>query len=100
MRFGADEKAVTTLALLVECFEVLGGVPKVVLALTGLLRRALFSVLVTWGNRRGAGCWVACAVSGVPGAGVAEPAACQSAAPLISIDARTLAVTHGSAASR
>ena len=32
VRFAADEKAATTLALLAECFEVLGGVPKVVLA--------------------------------------------------------------------
>jgi transposase len=32
VRFAADEKASTTLAMLAECFEVLGGVPKVVLA--------------------------------------------------------------------
>jgi transposase len=32
VRFAADEKAATTLALLAECFEVLGGVPNVVLA--------------------------------------------------------------------
>jgi transposase len=32
VRFAADEKASTTLALLAECFEILGGVPKVVLA--------------------------------------------------------------------
>jgi hypothetical protein len=32
VRFAVDEKASTTLALLAECFEVLGGVPKVVLA--------------------------------------------------------------------
>ena len=32
IRFAADEKAATTLAMLAECFEVLGGVPKVVLA--------------------------------------------------------------------
>jgi hypothetical protein len=32
VRFAADEKASTTLGLLAECFEVLGGVPKVVLA--------------------------------------------------------------------
>ena len=32
VRFAADEKAATTLGLLAECFEVLGGVPKVVLA--------------------------------------------------------------------
>jgi transposase len=32
VRFATDEKAGTTLALLAECFEVLGGVPKVVLA--------------------------------------------------------------------
>jgi transposase len=32
VRFAADEKATTTLALLAECFEVLGGVPSVVLA--------------------------------------------------------------------
>jgi hypothetical protein len=32
VRFAGDEKAVTTLGLLAECFEVLGGVPKVVLA--------------------------------------------------------------------
>jgi transposase len=32
VRFAADEKAVTTLAMLAECFEVLGGVPKTVLA--------------------------------------------------------------------
>jgi len=32
VRFAADEKAVTTLGLLAECFEELGGVPEVVLA--------------------------------------------------------------------
>jgi transposase len=32
VRFARDEKATTTLALLAECFEVLGGVPKTVLA--------------------------------------------------------------------
>src|SRR6516162_3346930 len=32
VRFAADERAETTLGLLAECFEALGGVPKVVLA--------------------------------------------------------------------
>src|SRR5580692_3178976 len=32
VRFAADEKAATTMGLLAECFEVLGGVPKTVLA--------------------------------------------------------------------
>ena len=32
VRFADDEKASTTLAMLAECFEVLGGVPRVVLA--------------------------------------------------------------------
>lgn len=32
VRLAADEKSATTLAMLAECFEVLGGVPKVVLA--------------------------------------------------------------------
>jgi hypothetical protein len=32
VRFAADEQSVTTLAMLAECFEVLGGVPGVVLA--------------------------------------------------------------------
>lgn len=32
VRLAADEKAATTLAFLAECFELLGGVPKVVLA--------------------------------------------------------------------
>lgn len=32
VRFAADERAATTLALLAECFEVLGGVPRTVLA--------------------------------------------------------------------
>ena len=32
MRFAADERAETTLAMLAECFEVLGGVPGKVLA--------------------------------------------------------------------
>src|SRR5579859_3633053 len=32
VRFAADEKAATTLGLLAECFELLGGVPKTVLA--------------------------------------------------------------------
>ncbi len=32
VRFATDERAETTLALLAECFEVLGGVPKMVLA--------------------------------------------------------------------
>jgi transposase len=32
VRFAADERAATTMSLLAECFETLGGVPKVVLA--------------------------------------------------------------------
>jgi transposase len=32
VRFAADERAATTLSLLAECFETLGGVPKIVLA--------------------------------------------------------------------
>jgi transposase len=32
VRFAADERAETTLAMLAECFEAIGGVPKVVLA--------------------------------------------------------------------
>jgi transposase len=32
VRFAADEKAATTLALLAECFEIAGGVPRTVLA--------------------------------------------------------------------
>ena len=32
VRFAADERAATTLALLAECFETIGGVPKMVLA--------------------------------------------------------------------
>jgi transposase len=32
VRFAADEKATTTMSMLAECFEELGGVPKVVLA--------------------------------------------------------------------
>jgi transposase len=32
VRFAADEKQATTLSMLAECFEVLGGVPKVLLA--------------------------------------------------------------------
>jgi transposase len=32
VRFAADEKAATTLRLLAECFDLLGGVPKAVLA--------------------------------------------------------------------
>jgi transposase len=32
VRFAADERADTTMAMLAECFEVLGGVPRVVLA--------------------------------------------------------------------
>ena len=32
VRFAADEKAATTMTMLAECFEVLGGTPKVVLA--------------------------------------------------------------------
>lgn len=32
VRFATDERAATTFALLAECFEILGGVPKVVLA--------------------------------------------------------------------
>ena len=41
VRFAADEKAATTLALLAECFETLGGAPKTVLADDGLLRPGL-----------------------------------------------------------
>ena len=36
VRFAADEQQASTLAMLAECFDVLGGVPKVVLAGTGL----------------------------------------------------------------
>jgi hypothetical protein len=32
VRFAADERAATTLGLLAECFEILGGVPGKVLA--------------------------------------------------------------------
>ena len=32
VRFASDEKATTTLAMLADCFEALGGVPKIVLA--------------------------------------------------------------------
>lgn len=32
VRFAADEKAATTMGMLAECFEVIGGAPKVVLA--------------------------------------------------------------------
>lgn len=32
VRFAANEQAETTFAMLAECFEALGGVPKVVLA--------------------------------------------------------------------
>lgn len=32
VRFAENERAETTLAMLAECFQVLGGVPKVVLA--------------------------------------------------------------------
>ena len=32
VRFAADERAATTMSLLAECFETVGGVPKVVLA--------------------------------------------------------------------
>jgi hypothetical protein len=35
VRFAADEKAATTMGMLAECFEVIGGAPKVVLGPTG-----------------------------------------------------------------
>lgn len=40
VRFAADEKAATTLGMLAECFEVLGGVPKIVLADRAIWPRA------------------------------------------------------------
>ena len=47
VRFAADEKAATTLALLAECFEVLGGVPKTVLAdRMGCLKAAVVADVV------------------------------------------------------
>jgi transposase len=47
VRFAADEKATTTLALLAECFEALGGVPKIVLAdRMGCLKAAVVADVV------------------------------------------------------
>jgi len=47
VRFAADEKAATTLGMLAECFEVLGGVPKVALAdRMGCLKGAVIANLV------------------------------------------------------
>jgi hypothetical protein len=47
VRFATDEKATTTLAMLAECFEVLGEVPKVVLAdRMGCLKGAVVANLV------------------------------------------------------
>lgn len=47
VRFAADEKAATTLAMLAECFEDLGGVPKVVLAdRMGCLKGGVFANVV------------------------------------------------------
>lgn len=47
VRFAADEKAATTLGLLAECFEVLGGVPKTVLAdRMGCLKAAVVADVV------------------------------------------------------
>jgi transposase len=47
VRFAADEKASTTLALLAECFEALGGVPKIVLAdRMGCLKSAVVANVV------------------------------------------------------
>jgi len=47
VRFAADERAETTLALLAECLEVLGGVPKVVLSdRMGCLKAAVVAGVV------------------------------------------------------
>jgi transposase len=47
VRLAADEKAATTMALLAECFEALGGVPKIVLAdRMGCLKSAVVANLV------------------------------------------------------
>lgn len=47
VRFAADEKAETTFAMLAECFEALGGVPKVVLAdRMGCLKGAVVANIV------------------------------------------------------
>lgn len=47
VRFARDEKAATTLGLLAECFEVIGGVPKTVLAdRMGCLKGAVVANLV------------------------------------------------------
>jgi transposase len=47
VRFAADEKAATTMGMLAECFEELGGVPKVVLAdRMGCLKRGVVANLV------------------------------------------------------
>jgi transposase len=41
VRFAADERAATTLALLAECFEVLGAKPAEILPFRSLPRRSL-----------------------------------------------------------
>jgi transposase len=47
VRFAGDEKATTTLRLLAECFETLGGVPKIVLAdRMGCLKAGVIASLV------------------------------------------------------
>ena len=47
VRLAAGEKAATTMALLAECFEALGGVPKIVLAdRMGCLKSAVVANLV------------------------------------------------------
>jgi hypothetical protein len=47
VRFAADQQQATTLGLLAECFEVLGGVPKVVLAdRMGCLKGAVVATVV------------------------------------------------------
>jgi hypothetical protein len=47
VRLAADEKAATTMALVAECFEALGGVPKIVLAdRMGCLKSAVVANLV------------------------------------------------------
>lgn len=46
VRFAADERAETTLAMLVECFEELGGVPKVVADRMGCLKGGVVANIV------------------------------------------------------
>jgi transposase len=92
VRFAADEKAATTLGLLAECFEVLGGVPRTVLA----DRMGCLKAGVVAGIHR---CWgsvsPACGVCAGPGKCPVTTTGTPSASWVVAVAGRTFAWIPG-----